>query len=230
MYLTSLHTPSANAMDRLCLRKTALRVLRSPALSIPARSRSITTLNRSNPHFNATRTVAPSLQRRWASEDLTQPEPPADQETEAEHGDNSTAKSSDGSASEIAPVESSDQSDSATVTEAVKSAANTATNKAAEATNEAAAAASSAASHLTGSSSQAKEDPPQPAQGTSKTVYVGNLFFDVDEAALEKEFSQAGKVTNVKVIRDGRGQSKGYTSCINTFLYDADVCDAALAT
>jgi len=42
------------------------------------------------------------------------------------------------------------------------------------------------------------------------TLYIGNLFFDVTETDLIKEFTRFGTVTSAKVIRDARGLSKGY--------------------
>ena len=42
------------------------------------------------------------------------------------------------------------------------------------------------------------------------TVYIGNLFFDVTESDLVKEFTRFGTVSAAKVIRDSRGLSKGY--------------------
>ncbi|KAL8828878.1 MAG: hypothetical protein Q9191_002330 [Dirinaria sp. TL-2023a] len=197
-------------MDRICLRRAGLRVLCLPPLSVPARSRPITTLIRSNPRLNATRTVLSPLQRRWASEDLTQSEPSADRESEAQHGDNAIAKSSGAPASEVDAIESSDQDDSATVTEAVKSTADSVTYRAAQAASGVAAAASGAASQLTGSSSVPQEGSPESMGRNKKTVYVGNIFFDVKEAALEQEFSKAGQVESVKIIRDARGLSKGF--------------------
>jgi len=44
----------------------------------------------------------------------------------------------------------------------------------------------------------------------SNTVYVGNLFFDVTEEDLKREFSRFGTVDNVRIIYDGRGLSKGF--------------------
>lgn len=41
------------------------------------------------------------------------------------------------------------------------------------------------------------------------TIFVGNLFFDVAENDLEKEFTRFGRLKNVKIIRDSRGLSKG---------------------
>ena len=51
-----------------------------------------------------------------------------------------------------------------------------------------------------------------PAAGEAeptKQLYVGNLFFDVTEDDLRREFSRHGTVTNVRVVYDARGLSKG---------------------
>lgn len=48
-------------------------------------------------------------------------------------------------------------------------------------------------------------EPPQP----KPTVYVGNLFFDVTENDLQKEFARFGTIKNVRLIKDVRGLSKG---------------------
>lgn len=41
------------------------------------------------------------------------------------------------------------------------------------------------------------------------TIHVGNLFFDVTENDLAKEFSRFGEIQNTRLIRDARGLSKG---------------------
>lgn len=41
------------------------------------------------------------------------------------------------------------------------------------------------------------------------TIYVGNLFFDVTESDLEKEFSRFGTIKTIRLIKDVRGLSKG---------------------
>ncbi|KAL9109092.1 MAG: hypothetical protein Q9227_006183 [Pyrenula ochraceoflavens] len=51
--------------------------------------------------------------------------------------------------------------------------------------------------------------------GTSRfepksTIYVGNLFFDVTEADLQKEFGKFGNVIKARLVRDARGLSKGF--------------------
>ncbi|KIV90330.1 hypothetical protein PV10_07643 [Exophiala mesophila] len=42
------------------------------------------------------------------------------------------------------------------------------------------------------------------------TIYIGNLFFDVTESDLVKEFTRFGTVSGAKIIRDSRGLSKGF--------------------
>ncbi|OAG39425.1 hypothetical protein AYO21_06441 [Fonsecaea monophora] len=42
------------------------------------------------------------------------------------------------------------------------------------------------------------------------TLYIGNLFFDVTESDLVKEFARFGPVTKCKIVRDSRGLSKGF--------------------
>ncbi|KAL2037239.1 hypothetical protein N7G274_009928 [Stereocaulon virgatum] len=45
---------------------------------------------------------------------------------------------------------------------------------------------------------------------SSKTVYVGNLYFDVRSDDLKQEFSRAGEIVSATVIKDSRGLSKGF--------------------
>ena len=142
------------------------------------------------------------MQKRWASEEITQSEPEADGAAEAQHGDNSIA-----AASETKAPASADQHEESTVSESIKSATYTAAaqaSAAAEAVGSAAGNASNYVRSVGGSSSAA-----QPAIEESNTVYVGNLFFDVTAEDLRKEFAKAGGVENVKIIYDQRGLSKG---------------------
>ncbi|KAL9003674.1 MAG: hypothetical protein Q9188_003473 [Gyalolechia gomerana] len=50
----------------------------------------------------------------------------------------------------------------------------------------------------------------KPEAAPNDTVYVGNLFFDVREDDLQREFEKIGPVHNVKLIMDNRGLSKGF--------------------
>ena len=69
------------------------------------------------------------------------------------------------------------------------------------------------ASSASGNDTRSPKESGRPgyAPNTPKpTVYVGNLFFDVTESDLMKEFSRFGKVDKCIVMRDNRGLSKGY--------------------
>jgi len=57
-----------------------------------------------------------------------------------------------------------------------------------------------------GNSSASLSDPPSPSQN----LYIGNLFFEVTEDALEREFSRYGPIKKTKIIYDHRGLSKGF--------------------
>lgn len=65
---------------------------------------------------------------------------------------------------------------------------------------------------------------PQAAANTS--VYVGNIQFDVDETVLEQEFSKFGDVASIKIVKDDRGQSKGFGFVA---FRDAAAAEAAIA-
>lgn len=43
----------------------------------------------------------------------------------------------------------------------------------------------------------------------SPNLYVGNLYFEINEEILRKEFMKFGHVNSVKIISDPRGMSKG---------------------
>lgn len=47
---------------------------------------------------------------------------------------------------------------------------------------------------------------------TESTLYVGNIFFEVNEQSLEDYFGRYGQINKVKIIYDARGLSKGYVS------------------
>jgi RNA recognition motif-containing protein len=60
---------------------------------------------------------------------------------------------------------------------------------------------------------RASDDARAPAEESSfdrkRTLYIGNLFFDVTETDVVKEFARFGTVTKCKIVRDSRGLSKG---------------------
>lgn len=49
----------------------------------------------------------------------------------------------------------------------------------------------------------------------SKSLYVGNLFFDVTIEDLKKEMQRFGTVLDVRIIMDNRGLSKGYVPVVS---------------
>jgi nucleolin len=52
--------------------------------------------------------------------------------------------------------------------------------------------------------------PPNTANiAPSSTLYVGNLFFEVSEEALERQFAHYGPIKKTRIIFDHRGLSKG---------------------
>ena len=88
--------------------------------------------------------------------------------------------------------------------------AKSAASAVAEQASNAASQVAQAASGAYGTASSAVSSSGEAASGeATKTVYVGNLFFDVKEDDLKKEMAKAGNVLNVKIIHDQRGLSKG---------------------
>lgn len=57
---------------------------------------------------------------------------------------------------------------------------------------------------------QAREDPMKLSAQHATTIYVNNLAFKVDEDALKAHFEQCGEVTQVLVVRNARGESRGF--------------------
>ena len=196
-----------------------MRVLSTPHTSISVKPRSVTTLSASALWKNHPRYLSP-FQRRFASEEVTQAEPEADGATEAQHDENSIASSTTPDQSSTTnseePILAADQEDHSTISSALSSATETVSNTASSATtaaetirgyaaDAAAAAGIGAATAQVPAGRSGGEGAPQ-----STTIYVGNLFFDVTEEILKKEFQRFGDVDTVRIIRDGRGLSKGY--------------------
>ncbi|KAL8644652.1 MAG: hypothetical protein Q9210_007145 [Variospora velana] len=165
------------------------------------------------------------LQRRFASEEAqTQSEPSADRTEEGQHGDNSIAASSQHfsqeasskpteAAANVAPAVDDPAPEQASSSPPAQSGESTTVGElasaAAETTREAASNAYDAVAGFAGTGSRSlpfsKPDLPP-----STTVYVGNLFFDVREEDLRREFEKLGAIESVKLIMDNRGLSKGF--------------------
>ncbi|KAL9114003.1 MAG: hypothetical protein Q9187_007527, partial [Circinaria calcarea] len=168
--------------------------------------------------------------RRFASGEVTQAEPEADGATEAQHGENSIAASSNGQPTEPATDSASQQTsaqetldsadhESQSVASAISSAAGTVSNKVSEATETAAQAVGASTDYMKRSAANAahaagvgssSDEVDGKTSTTPKTVYVGNLFFDVSEDSIRQAMQRFGTVNNVKIIYDGRGLSKGF--------------------
>ncbi|KAI9847338.1 MAG: hypothetical protein M1830_007393, partial [Pleopsidium flavum] len=163
--------------------------------------------------------------KRLASDDVTTAEPEAEGATPAESSSHSIAASSN---PEHASV---DEDERSTIAAAVSSVSDTVSAQASNAADSVAQSTGSVRESITGTaeafaagaglrSPQRDQDqrggafreggrgPPQaPA---SKSLYVGNLYFDVTEEDLKKEMERFGTVQSVKIIYDGRGLSKGF--------------------
>ncbi|KAL8855998.1 MAG: hypothetical protein Q9178_007368 [Gyalolechia marmorata] len=168
------------------------------------------------------------FQRRFASEEAqTQSEPVADG-AQAQHGDNSIAASSKAEA-ESSTQDSQERSASSqgqehsTIGELASSAASTFKETASSAYDTIAGGSGSGPQRGHNSGSGARQYDVTPR----KSVYVGNLFFDVKEDDLRKKFEQCGTIEGVKLIMDNRGLSKGF-GYVNFTSQEA--ADAAIET
>ncbi|MCJ1433012.1 hypothetical protein MMC27_002371 [Xylographa pallens] len=206
-----------------CLRRAAVRVLTTPYTSISIKPRSITTLSASTLRKRYP-SYTPAFQKRFASEEVTQAEPEADGATEAQHGENSIASATDpdqsASTNYEQPIQPADQEDQSIVASALSSSNETVSNTASRAAEAAATstetirgyAADAASAVGVGAATAQAIAGRRGGEGSdpAHTLYVGNLFFDITEDTLKKEFQKFGEVNMVRIIYDGRGLSKGF--------------------
>lgn len=61
----------------------------------------------------------------------------------------------------------------------------------------------------------------------NRSVYIGNLLFDLTASDLQREFEQFGKVLSATIATDGRGLSKGYGYVEFETIEQADAAIAA---
>lgn len=195
----------------------------SPSVSISiasTKARSITRLAYPISAKQPQRTTFDFLQRRHYADEAaaTQSEPVADGATEAQDGDNSIAASADADADADAPTSAEHAEESQAASE-VESATEKAKEQASATADSVKAAAQTAGKIVAGATqslsdaagigsqtSEAGSDAPK----TSKTVYVGNLFFDVKVEDIKNAFSKAGPIEEARIIMDQRGLSKGF--------------------
>lgn len=202
---------------RFCLRRAAARALSNPSAALCfQKPRSITTLTSSS-----LRTLRPVFalpsQRRFASDvpserhPALEDEPAEPQATSAEPFDISEVQPTDG---RDGPQQESTSASEQYDAEVVKS-AEAAAEQAALPTSGNQQAFSAARDQrsgetfdsgpATGGFATRAQAPTQPG----KNLYIGNLFFDVTEEDLRREFSKHGTVSSTKIIYDSRGLSKG---------------------
>ena len=204
-------------IQRICLRRTALRVLSSSpsvSISIPSRkARSITRLAYPISVKQNQKSALDFLQRRNYADEAaaTQSEPVADGATETQHGENSIAASADPDADANAPMpaENVEEGEAASSTESATERATASVKSAAQTASETVTGAAQSVAEVAGMGSQVS-DPDGDAPKRSNVVYVGNLFFDVKEEDLQNEFARAGRVVSTKIVLDARGLSKGF--------------------
>jgi len=207
--------------SRLPLRQAAARLLTTRSVSIATRPRNITTFA-SLPSRPSRFSAPTQLQRRWASgeaeakkEDevpISQLQPTPQEEVEnAIHEDHAGGEATNAGAQTATKPP---MAESSNLTEATDDATTTATEPEAvrETVDRAPSPRDAAATLTEGITNRGTMDARKPFRepATPKpTVYVGNLFFDVTENDLAKEFSRYGEVKRTRLIRDARGLSKG---------------------
>ncbi|KAL8714420.1 MAG: hypothetical protein Q9220_001753 [cf. Caloplaca sp. 1 TL-2023] len=194
------------------LPRTLFRVLSKPYPSLAYRTHSFATTTPFAKFIKAPHTSAFKLQRRFASDEAqTQSEPLADDAQQTQDGDNSIAAAAP---ERNAPNETSEFAEPAsqrndTSSTQGSSGYSTIGDFASAAADKAKDTASSAYDAITGGAGRSS-DPARVDFPESKSVYIGNLFFDVREDDLSAEFGKCGTIENVKIIMDNRGLSKGF--------------------
>ncbi|KAI9701988.1 MAG: hypothetical protein M1836_001332 [Candelina mexicana] len=189
-------------MSMYLLRRTAVRALSSPSPYILSQPRSLTTCTNSILRSKQ-QSLFLGLQRRFASDDVESREQKVDQDPETGH------------TSTTPPPTSADQDGHSTVASAISSATSSAASRvssAAETVGEYAESARDSVADNAQATVAYKGTRTRAHQNTepTKTLFVGNLFFDVTEDDLREEAERVGVVKNIKIIYDGRGLSRGY--------------------
>lgn len=201
------------------MRQAAVRLFTARSISVVARPRTITSFSsRSLRPTQATAQI--QFQRRWASNEAEakkEEEVPVSQLQPTPEEEVENAIHEDAAATSQPNQEASPQvAESANLTEATEEATTTAheSQSVQEAVDSAPSVGSvtDAAASLTEGLTSAPRDERRPLRepATPKsTIYVGNLFFDVTENDLSKEFGRFGNIQRTRLIRDARGLSKG---------------------
>ena len=163
------------------------------------------------------------MQRRWATGGAEaeneeakqvpvsqiQPTPQDEAENAIHQYNNASAQSTE----HAAPAAESSQSEAKVAGEPLpdKGAVQSVISTVAETPSSAASAVTQAAD-LTLNSATGTGVPPSKTSSIGvpkKTIYIGNLFFDVTENDLVKELARFGTISRCRLMRDARGLSKG---------------------
>ena len=190
--------------SRYLLRRTAVRSISSQTSAFASTQRSFVTRT---PFSAGIRAQYPSsaLQKRFASNDGTSNESPAEAESAEETVETEPSVSEQRRDYKEESVASSETADAANFS-SVANAAGTVQHRAARGMDDLQRAARSASSDARPSRTDA-QDPNGP--NASKILYIGNLFFEVQAEQLEREFEQFGKIVNCRIAADPNGMSKG---------------------
>jgi nucleolin len=176
-------------------------------VSAASKSRSITTFTSSSLR-QPTLAYAPHFQRRFLSDDAKSADVAA---TDAEVNAAAEAPQSISEelrAAEVQPT-SEVEAERTNVVDAEQD------SGAVQAAIGSAAATGASTPPYVSASPRDRPDPTSQAAVPSNHLYVGNLFFDVTEEDLKREFSRFGHVEKVTMIYDGRGLSKGYVNSLH---------------
>jgi nucleolin len=171
---------------RFLLRRTAARALATPSKAFFAQPRSITTFTPAALRIKQQQQLTTSyFQRRFASDDVVTKtaEPAVEEAAEGKEAEGFAQTATE------APIDED-------LTPAAQS--ETVGMEALEA----------ATQGRTERKGGLRAEPATPG----KTLYVGNLYYEVTEEQLKRVFSRFGTVDSVKVVFDNRGMSRGYVN------------------
>lgn len=207
------------------LRRTALRAALAaskptPSVIVP-KTRTFVSLNQSKLRSARQWTVTP-LQRRWASDDAAATDKPTEEQLKQRA---ETEQIAEETVAEEAAIKAASENPAAQVNEvveevgapeaqeAMESSTSSANNAIAADAASALAGAATAATGAAAATTPSPQSTPAQAAGqpnVNKTLYVGNIFFEVNEQALEDYFARFGNIKSTKIIYDARGLSKGF--------------------
>ncbi|KAF2498651.1 RNA-binding domain-containing protein [Lophium mytilinum] len=176
------------------LRRAAVRALSTPSTSFLSKPRSITTFTPASFRLRQQPSIVLTFQRRFASDDAEKSEEFAQTATEAPITETATEPAAE--TSETEPQST------------LGSAKEYAQEKASDALG--ALGLQGAASAVAPPQSSQRSSYTNPLATPNKVLYVGNLFFEVTEDQLRRVFSRFGSVEDVRLVKDGKGLSRGF--------------------